>query len=336
MVVSVVCLFFLFLLDHIYGGSMADPLVCASVSRTLSSEHAVHGVCVLVAHPYLPLVAMGNEAGLVQVWDTDSGLILHTLREHTQKILCLHFDSAGGRLISAGKDGTACLWDVDTGTCARVLRGHNSWVWAATSNATSTHIATAARNKTIAIWDTVFGSLEDIITVPIHEIVSLASHPTDDYLAAGSSEGPIYVLRWSTCSLVRVFNEHRGAVYSLAASAAWLVSIATDNTVRVRLWTTNNAGADPGAHTLRKCKRDVVPDSLGWKGSTLIVSEETPALDCVVHVWDTSEADPRHWTRAIATIRTLPCDGAALIDERHIVCAAPRDTTPKVVWRLWS
>ncbi len=50
-----------------------------------------------------------------QVWATETGDLLHTLRGHQKEIVCLAFSPQGDLIATGSMDHTAKLWDVETG-----------------------------------------------------------------------------------------------------------------------------------------------------------------------------------------------------------------------------
>ncbi|MBE7511578.1 MAG: hypothetical protein HS103_02020 [Anaerolineales bacterium] len=70
-----------------------------------------------------PFIASGHLDGMIVVWNTQSGTILHTLSaaaaigmdaEYSQMVLALAFDSTGIRLRSFNREGRIRVWDTQT------------------------------------------------------------------------------------------------------------------------------------------------------------------------------------------------------------------------------
>jgi serine/threonine protein kinase/WD40 repeat protein len=95
--------------------------------RAIPSRAAVE--C-LAFHPQGRMLLVGNEEGAVQCWDIVSGLLLHTLQEHSAPVTSLSMSADGRRLASAShrqvqyhSEGEILLWDLDTFTFQRKLSG---------------------------------------------------------------------------------------------------------------------------------------------------------------------------------------------------------------------
>jgi eukaryotic-like serine/threonine-protein kinase len=67
-------------------------------------------------------LAIGLDSGTVELWNTATMQLTHTLPGHPGSAMALSFSSDGDRLVSGGKDGTIVLWDSASGQEAMVLR----------------------------------------------------------------------------------------------------------------------------------------------------------------------------------------------------------------------
>ncbi len=68
------------------------------------------------------VAAAWGTSGLVALFDGQTGKLRTPLHGHTDRVRSVSFDADGGRLITAGFDGTARLWDTSTGADLRTLR----------------------------------------------------------------------------------------------------------------------------------------------------------------------------------------------------------------------
>ena len=71
------------------------------------------------------LIATALDDGTAQVWDANSGQLLHTLIGHFAGLGSIAFSPDGTQLATASQDGTAIIWDTATGRQLFVLRGHS-------------------------------------------------------------------------------------------------------------------------------------------------------------------------------------------------------------------
>lgn len=58
---------------------------------------------------------------MARLWDTDSGVLLHTLEGHTATLQAVALSTDGSVLATGSTDGTAKLWDTATGALLHTL-----------------------------------------------------------------------------------------------------------------------------------------------------------------------------------------------------------------------
>lgn len=85
------------------------------------------------------------------VWDGLTRERKAWLEGHDRAIKFLAFDRTGGRLLSAGLDGTAQVWDVTRRVRLRVL-DHGSPIFVAGLSANADYLATGAKDGSVALW----------------------------------------------------------------------------------------------------------------------------------------------------------------------------------------
>lgn len=70
------------------------------------------------------LIASGDNAGFVQLWETTTGRPLSRLQSHRSRWSSSHFDPSGQLLATASSDGLVKLWDLTTGNLIASFDGH--------------------------------------------------------------------------------------------------------------------------------------------------------------------------------------------------------------------
>ena len=108
--------------------------------------------CALAFSPDGGRLAAASFDRRVDVWDTTTGELLHTL-PHSGLVLGVAFSPDGRRLASAGEDKTVHVWDATTGREVLGLRGHTGQCGCVAFSPDGRRLASASTDGTIRVWD---------------------------------------------------------------------------------------------------------------------------------------------------------------------------------------
>jgi len=98
------------------------------------------------------LLASSSADRTIRIWNTESGLRVHTLTGHTASVWSLVV-LPSGQLASGSIDKTIRIWNTESGLCVHTLTGHTDHVWSLVV-LPSGLLASASHDKTIRIWNT--------------------------------------------------------------------------------------------------------------------------------------------------------------------------------------
>jgi WD40 repeat protein len=75
-------------------------------------------------------IIVGDNTGIVKIYDSQSGMVIRTLSGHTSTIEQIVFNHAGSFMATASKDKTVRLWNLNRlKEQPMVLSDHRDWVW---------------------------------------------------------------------------------------------------------------------------------------------------------------------------------------------------------------
>ncbi len=108
---------------------------------------------------------------VAQLWSVPGGKLLRDLRGHGEPrniferepeipgarvhqlgVVSGDFDAAGGRVATAGADGTARVWDVESGKLERVMREHTQIVGTVEFSPEGSRLLTGSPDGTARVW----------------------------------------------------------------------------------------------------------------------------------------------------------------------------------------
>lgn len=164
----------------------ADPLIALDVS------------------PDERWIASGDKAGVIKIWDLESGREVRTLQDDDEEITCVQFSPDGQTLATAGVDRAIHLWNVsdwrERGSC----HGHEQSVASLAWSPDSARLVSGGRDHQLKVWDAKTGQ-ELRALEPFRDVVrSVAWSPQGDSIVAAVRENGVYVVStgsWQTQEL---------------------------------------------------------------------------------------------------------------------------------------
>lgn len=189
-------------------------------------------------------IAEGSSAGIVRLWNTESGRLLKTLKAHSSEVNSIAFApdgtlfaTASGDLFDASKEHTVKLWNGKTGKRIRTLSGFSAGVEALAISPDGKWLAAGSRDGSVKLWDLSNGRVSQ--SLKAHSTVyTVAFSPDSTRLATGSESGTVELWDVQSGTLDKTLRGHSQIVQSLAFSpdGARLASGSWDHTTA--LWDT--------------------------------------------------------------------------------------------------
>ena len=282
-------------------------------------------------------LAVGDYAGHVSLWDTQTGEETTTFEKHNFPVLCLSFSPDGALLAAGGGDeseptwsqmlnGELRLWNVADGRLLGQCAAVRSMLQDVHFNAQGTLIAAATLEGTVVLWDV--NRLEGGRILRGHNgpVNAVRWLPDGRYLASSGDDGLVRLWDIGREQGNRVFKGHDGPVTALAVSPNGRVLASAGRDATIQLW-------DPNVDPLRTMISDF-PWAIGKvyfsaDGQSLVVSDYQQVTVC-----DTERFDKRH----VLSIDHWVFDTDVSPDGRRIATAGNQGTDgeePGIV-KLWD
>ena len=171
------------------------------------------------------MLAGGSDDGIIQVWDSGTGDIIHRFDGHTESVQELQFSPDRTKLISVSLDRTAILWSiVGEGGQIHPPIQHNANIYTVKFSPDGNTFATGSEDKQIRVWDTL--TVNNIYNLEGHTdvVTDIDYSPDNNSLISGSSDGVVYLWDITGKRTRHKIHGHIGGIKALVYN--------TDNRIR--------------------------------------------------------------------------------------------------------
>ena len=138
-------------------------------------EAAKRFVTVAAVSPDGTVLATGDSAGVIRLWDVSSGALTAELAAHVGYVTSLEFITTGESFASAGMDGSIRLWDTAEAVEIRQIAAHSEGVGWLSVSSDGRFVASSSSDATARIWDVATGG--SIATLDLWEEIGPLSEP---------------------------------------------------------------------------------------------------------------------------------------------------------------
>lgn len=176
----------------------------------------------------------------IKVWDLQKGYCVNTLIFHSN-CNALSFSMDGLTICSGHVDGNLRLWDIQSGKLLSEVAAHSQAVTSISLSRNGNVVLTSGRDNLHNLFD--MRSLEVCGTLRAsgNRVASNWSRscisPDDNYVAAGSADGSIYIWSISKADIVSTLKEHTAPVLSCTWSGLGKPLASADKNGVVCTWT---------------------------------------------------------------------------------------------------
>ncbi len=237
----------------------------------------------------------------IELWDPESGRLLHALKGHNDIVWCMAFSSDGKLMVSSSDDKTIRFWDVATGEQVRQIthnKGIGNIAWSPDGKLLASidnekefsgRVTTWRHDSRVRLWDAVTGKEVRQLVIPATEIFpkvwggfsSIGFTPDSKTIITGAQDGTLRF--WDTAS-----GRERRQIADFAAYAGHFVFAPDGQTIAVT----------DGGSVIRLIDLATAKDCLLMHGHRSIVSSVVVTPDCQTVVTTSYDGTLRFWDAA--------------------------------------
>ncbi|MGC1246708.1 MAG: WD40 repeat domain-containing protein, partial [Spirulinaceae cyanobacterium] len=172
---------------HLQNVNFAGADLAKSVfAKTLGSS-------LVVALGKRGILATGDAAGQILLWQVANGQQLLSCQGQTGRVKTLAFNPPGDLLASGGEDCRLRLWQVATGQCLQIWSGHENPINCLSFSEDNSFLASGSDDQTIKIWDIKTGECLQTLCGHNKRIHSLCFSPNNQILASSSDDQTVRI-----------------------------------------------------------------------------------------------------------------------------------------------
>ncbi|KAK4753007.1 hypothetical protein SAY87_021805 [Trapa incisa] len=175
----------------------------------------------------------------IKVWDLQKGYCTNTIIFHSNcNALCFSMD--GHTICSGHVDGNLRLWDIQTGKLIHEVAAHSLSVTSISMSGNGNMLLTSGRDNLHNLFDIRTLEVCSTLRAPGSRAASNWSRscisPGDNYVAAGSVDGTVYVWSISKADVVGTLKEHTSSVLCCSWSSFGKPLCSADKTGVICTW----------------------------------------------------------------------------------------------------
>lgn len=141
-------------------------------------------------------IAVTSANHSVQLWDAESGNVIHQWAAHDRGICSIAFSPDSRHIVTASQDESVRVWSSATGERIATLLGHGHDILCAAYSPDGARISSGGRDAKIRLWDTT--TYDEVVALGGHSayVYALAWSPDGQCLISGSGDGTVRI--WDT------------------------------------------------------------------------------------------------------------------------------------------
>ena len=227
-------------------------------------------------------LAVGDDAGVVHVWQLDSAREPQRLTGHAYQVWAVAF-SPDDRLLATGdRSGEVRLWDLASGMLRWSIAAGQGSVWSLAFFDEGRRLATASDDG-VRLWTVESGAADGALAPTGGQVTRAALSPDGTALAVAGTDGRVLLWDLVSGTLRREFNAESGVIWSVAFSPDGSRLATASSEEVVTLWRVKDGER---LATMTGHSGGVTDLTFLADGVTLVAIDRKGNL----HIWDTPTA----------------------------------------------
>lgn len=146
----------------------------------------------------------------VKVVDVPARKLIRAFEGHSNHVLAVDWKSDGKRLVSGGADHVLKVWDLDTGDLVKTIAAGGKAATSVRWIAGKAEALTATGDAKVKIWNPEGAELSKDFTGPNDYVFAVAASADGSRVAAGGSDGILYIWDGKTAKVLRKLEPKSG------------------------------------------------------------------------------------------------------------------------------
>lgn len=178
-----------------------------SIQGFFSHQDSVFCVGLSPTEPHIAVTGDGAEnADTAYVWNTKTGELIHTLKGHSDSVVCCGFSADGKLIATAGMDACVRIWRADTGELKHTLQGPQSSCECLAWHSTGQVVLCGAEDGTAWLFNAASGEFMQCFVGHADAVTCCAFSADGRLILTASADGTLRVWLPSTGKAIRTME----------------------------------------------------------------------------------------------------------------------------------